>query len=266
MSHALLAEAFSHVSDPRDPRGVRHSIRSLLALVFLGMLARIREMAVLQRWAETHWAELREAIGSDRMEGPHATTISRALAQCSLAEFAQAFARWLREDVLPDGPLEAAVDAKTACQGFNAEGRPVQILTVFVHRLKLVLGQWSVTGEKSNEPAVLKNHLDALLQEFPLLQLLTGDALYAQRPLVASLADTSCDYLFQVKDNQPEVREALQNCLGQAHERPPAAETAEKRGATPIGAASGWIWTMPTISANAWGFPTATSPCASIAT
>jgi len=29
----------------------------VLALVFLGLLARIREMAVLQRWAKTHWSQ-----------------------------------------------------------------------------------------------------------------------------------------------------------------------------------------------------------------
>lgn len=254
MSSASLAAAFAQVPDPRDPRGVRHSIRSLLTLVFLGLLGRIREMAVLQRWAELHWEELRGVLESDRDHAPHATTISRALANCSLAEFTQAFARWLRESVLAGTPLEAAVDAKTACQGLDAQGRPVQILTVLVHRLKLVLAQWSVTGEKSNEPAVLKNHLAELLQDFPLLGMLTGDALYAQRPLVASLTDSSCDYLFQVKQNQPDVLDALQNCLGLAHERRPAAETAEKKGAALIDADFGSTWRTPTTSASIWPF------------
>ena len=81
----------------------------------------------------------------------------------------------------------AAVDGKTACQGHDAQGNPVHVLTVFVHRLKVVLGQWSVKGEKTNEPGVLKNHLDELLREFPLLNLLTGDALFAQRPLVEAI-------------------------------------------------------------------------------
>ena len=35
----------------------------------------------------------------------------------------------------------------------TSDGQPVQLLTVLVHKLKLVLGQWSVHGEKTNEPA-----------------------------------------------------------------------------------------------------------------
>jgi hypothetical protein len=38
----------------------------MLSLVFLGLLARIREMAVLERWARPHWDELREPLGFDR--------------------------------------------------------------------------------------------------------------------------------------------------------------------------------------------------------
>jgi hypothetical protein len=83
MSHASLAslaDVFASVLDSRDPRGVRHSIQVLVSLVFLGMLARIREMVVLQRWAELHWSELRSALGSDCDAPPNATTISHALA------------------------------------------------------------------------------------------------------------------------------------------------------------------------------------------
>jgi len=75
-----LAEVFAQISDPRQARGIRHPLQGMLALVFLGLLARIREMAVLQRWAKAHWAELKEPLGFDRDQPPHATTISRSLA------------------------------------------------------------------------------------------------------------------------------------------------------------------------------------------
>jgi hypothetical protein len=235
-----LAEVFAHVPDPRKRRGVRHPMAGMLALVFLGLLARIREMAVLERWAETHWDQLREPLGFEREKPPHATTISRAIAGCELSKFAEAFLAWVKT-VLPNEPLTAAVDGKTSCQGIGDDDQPVQLLTVLAHNLKLVLAQWSVHGEKTNEPGVLKNHLAELRAHFPLLQLITGDAIYAQRPLAEALLDENFDYLLQIKGNQADIQDAVQHCLGSAHERKPAAMTSEKKGTPWIGGSCGLI-------------------------
>ena len=261
-----LASVFARVQDRRARRGVRHPLNSLLALVFLGLLARIREMAVLQRWVELHWPELKGPLGFTRDERPHATTISRALAACTVGEFSQAFLLWLSRAEPLGGPLTAAVDAKTSCQGHDAEGRPVQMLTALVHGLKLSIGQWSVTGEKTNEPTALRNHLSELLEQFPLLRLITGDALYAQRPLAAALQDRNCDYLVQIKANQSDILDVSKACLGNAHERRPAAETVEKKGPPAIAAGSGSSWTTRTTFAIPWRIPGRGSSCVLIGT
>jgi hypothetical protein len=235
-----LAEVFAQVKDSRKAKGKRHPLAGMLSLVFLGLLARIREMAVLQRWAEAHWDQLKEPLGFDRDSPPHATTISRAIAACQVGEFEQMYLVWLK-DQLPNEPFIAAVDAKTSCQGIDTDGEPVQLVTVLMHKLKLVIAQWSVRGEKTNESGVLKNHLAELRQQFPLLTCLSGDAIYANRPLAAATLAENCDYLVQIKDNQKDVREAVEHCLGDAHERPPAAKTAEKKGIVSIGGSCGLI-------------------------
>jgi hypothetical protein len=235
-----LAAVFSQVKDHRDPRGKRHPLPGMLSLVFLGLLARIREMKVLERWARAHWQQLREPLGFDRDKPPVDTTISRAIASCTLAEFSQAFLQWL-QPFLPEESFAAAVDAKTSCQGLDIDGEPVQLVNVLIHDLKLVIGQWSVRGEKTNEPCVLKNHLAQLREQFPLLKLITGDAIYATRPLAQVLLDENCDYLLQIKGNQQDLRDAAEHCLGSAHERKPAAQTAEKKGTALIAAGCGLI-------------------------
>jgi len=195
-----LSEVFSQVPDPRSSRGIRHPFAGILSLVFLGMLARIRELAELQFWATIHWDELQDPLGFDRDKPPHATTISRALANFSLAEFQTVFGDWLKTVV--DTPEElsiVAVDAKTCRQGYDKEGSPVQLLNVFAHQAKLTLAQWSVRGEKTNEPGVLRRRLEELLKQYPMLSLITGDAIYAQRPLAELLLDHQIDYLLQVK-------------------------------------------------------------------
>lgn len=238
-----LAHVFSQVTDVRRRQGRRHPLASMLSLVFLGLLARIREMAVLQRWAGQKWEQIRDSLGfdSEYEEPPHATTISRTLSRCSVEEFSQAFYAWLRQVVLPAVPLTVAVDGKTSCQGYDTDGEPVQLLTVFVHRFKLVLAQWSVRGDKTNEPGALRLHLQELLEDYPLLRLLTGDAIFTQRPLAEALLELNGDYLLQIKDNQPDIHDAAKQCLGSAHERPPAAQTAEKKGMPSIAARSGLI-------------------------
>jgi hypothetical protein len=261
-----LLEVFSQIRDFRDPRGKRHPLPALLSLVFLGLLARIREMAVLERWAEAHWDDLKEPLGFTREKRPDATTISRALAACSLADFSQAFLAWVQQVLPAEHRLAAAVDGKTSCQGLDPDGQPVHMLNVLVHDLKLVLGQWSVNDAKSNEPAVLRQRLPELFQNFPLLRLVSGDAMFAGRPLLAALLEFDCDYLVQIKGNQPDVLDAVQQCLGQADERPPAAETVEKKGAASIAADCGSTSTTPVTFVSSWASPARKLRCVLIGT
>lgn len=244
-----LAAVFSQVKDWRRARGKRHPLAGILTLVFLGLLGRIRELAALQRWAEANWHLLKEPLGFDRDQPPHATTISRVLAGCQVREFETAYLCWLQQ-MLPDEPFVAAVDGKTSCQGLDADGQPVQLVTVLIHQLKLVIAQWSVRGEKTNEPGVLKNHLAELRQQFPLLTCISGDAIYANRPLAEALQQENCDYLLQIKGNQQDMHDAVKHCLGAAHERKPAAATTKKKGLVLIGGGSGWTWITPLMSVS----------------
>ncbi|MEQ9379489.1 MAG: ISAs1 family transposase [Pirellulales bacterium] len=231
MHAATLLEAFSQLDDPRCRRGVRHPFSGIVVLMLLGMLARIREMEVLVRWASVHWDQLKGPLGFERDQPPCATTISRTLAQCRVAEFQAALTTWL-QNCLAEQSTEGvvAVDGKTAKQGIDDDGRPLHMLNAFVHDLQAVVGQWSTGAEKTNEPTLLRRHLQALLDNYPMLRLITGDAIFAQRPLVELICARQRDYLLQIEANQGDTLDALQHCFVNATERLPAAETMEKRG------------------------------------
>lgn len=246
-----LGAIFSQITDPRKKRGVRHPFQGVVALVFLGLLGRISEMAVLVRWAEAHWEDLREPLGFTREKPPCDTTISRILAQLSLAEFQQAFSTWLKSALADhQGCWAAAIDGKTCRQGLDADGSPVQMLNVFLHDVKVTLAQWSIGADKTNEPGCLKNHLAELLAAYPALQLLTGDAIFAQRPLLDVLASEGRDYFFQIKANQAEVFQALKLCFAEAASKRPAHETTVKRGVIAKPADFGSTSKRPIISAS----------------
>jgi len=118
-----LAEMFSQIADPRKPRGVRHPFPAILSLVFLGLLARITEMAVVTRWASAHWDELKGPLGFTREKPP-----------CDHDDFpsaGQAFSDRFSSGILalaqvglgrPRGRWAAAIDGKTCCQGLDTNG------------------------------------------------------------------------------------------------------------------------------------------------
>ena len=63
---ADLSAVFSQFNDPRKKRVVRYPSQVVVALVFLGLLGRITELAVLVCWAEAHWKDLRNPLGFTR--------------------------------------------------------------------------------------------------------------------------------------------------------------------------------------------------------
>jgi len=245
-----LLDAFAQIDDPRKPRGVRHPFTSILALAFLGFLCRQTDFACLQRWAADHWGTLRGPLGFTRKKPPHATTLSRTLARSSLEQFRDAFGRWLVS--LPQAAaVTAAVDGKTSKQGHDAAGDPVHMLNVFAHEVGLCLGQFPVTDGKPTEPQALKAALAELTGRYPMLRLFTADALFTQRPLARAILEADRDFLFAVKDNQPDLHEAVRASLGDVAGRPADAKAAEKKGAksTPAGSGS-WRVRRSTTSAR----------------
>jgi hypothetical protein len=228
---SLLA-AFERLSDPRHRRGVRHPFTSLLALTFLALLCRQTDFATIARWAKTHWGLLAGPLGFTRRYAPHATTVSRATARYSVAEFQDALCHWLAGFLADYPTLTAAVDGKTGKQGRDANGDPIHILNVFVHDVRVCLAQWAVGNDKKTEPEVLKAHLGELFAAYPSLQLLTGDALFTQRPLAALIVAAHRDYLLAVKDNQPDLHETIRAAFATATPDSADARTVEKKGAT----------------------------------
>jgi hypothetical protein len=246
--NSLLA-AFARLTDPRHRRGIRHPFDGLLALTFLGLLCRQADFAAIARWAARHWGELAGPLGFTRDYAPHATTLSRATAGYSVAEFRAALAAWLAGP-LGDDELVAAVDGKTSKQAREADGHPIHMLNVFAHGAKLALAGWPVGGDKKTEPDVLRAHLDELFAAYPGLRVLTGDALFCQRPLARAIIDAGRDYVLAIKDNQPDLHEAARTAFAAATADSAAATTREKSAGRWSPGGSGATRRRPTTAAR----------------
>ena len=166
-------------------------------------------MSHIVEWAKHHWQELKTPLGFKSKKPPSATTISRAFAKLSLKDFQKALSVFFKFLLAEQSNLTAAVDGKTSKQFRHADGSAIHLLNMFIHDFNLVLAQYSVKGDKTNEGNCLKEHAKEFFKKYPFVQLLTGDAAFATRPVMHVLQDLGKDYLFCVKNNQPTLLEAI---------------------------------------------------------
>jgi len=232
-SLSLFVQCLKQVPDPRSQQGISHPFRTILALVFLGLLGNITTLAEVQRWTELHFKPLKKFLRFKYKDGtwhiPHAITLARVLRKLSLADLQKAFAEF--NALLQETTLVAAVDGKTAKQMKDADGNPIHMLNVFAQCLRVHLASWEVHGDKTNEPGCLRKHLEELFTMYPCLKLLTGDAAFAQRPLLEALQEYHCDYLFCVKKNQPKVLKKMKQVFADApKQKPQDCKVSKKRG------------------------------------
>ncbi len=224
-----LFGCLEQVADPRRPRGVRHPFQAILRLTLLGLVCGQTTMAHIALFARMHWMTLKEPLGFVRDHPPHATTISRTLAGVSYEQLQGALTGWVAQ-VVSDREMSAAVDGKWAKQSEDAQGNPLVMVNVLAHDLRLCLAQWPAS-EKRYEPGVLREQLGWLFESYPGLQLLTMDALYAERDLCQAIVSHGRDYLVRIKGNRPEVLTALAGGFAGEELGEPEAETVEKKRA-----------------------------------
>jgi hypothetical protein len=205
--HALtsLLEALRQVADPRQARGIRHPLASILGLCILAFVCGRQSLTAVSRFGRQHKTLLQE-LGFPRPTPPSVPTLSRTLGAVEPANLQRALSLWLsgllQELTSPQPLAVASVDGKTSC----AAG--VHMLNIFLHELELVLHQAPVEG-KQNEISAFKAALAGLLAAYPFLELLVGDAMFAGAPLCELLIQNGRHYLFQVKADQPELLEKL---------------------------------------------------------
>ena len=133
-----LAQAVESLPDPRSKQGVSHPYHGMLALVLLGLVAGMPYVAEIRRWAKKHWLTLREPLKFKKTVPPVETTIFRALAKTSVADFQDAIAEFLNILLAEEhDTLVAAVDGKVSKQFRDENGDPLYMLNVFAHEIKV---------------------------------------------------------------------------------------------------------------------------------
>ena len=129
-----IKEALHAIPDARSKQGISHPFHGMLALVILGILAGMPYIAHIRRWAKKHWHDLRPTLEFKREKPPAKTTLSRALAQTTIADLQNVFALFMQEVIAEKhDSIVAAVDGKTAKWKCGKSGATSTVPTMFVN-------------------------------------------------------------------------------------------------------------------------------------
>lgn len=219
-----LVAHLATVPDPRDRRGVRHRLASLLSVAVCAVLAGARSLAEIGEWAADAPTEVLTALGvrHDPWTGavcpPDESTVRRVLVGIDGDALDTAVGAWLDglspmpasptvEPPTPRDPWPAvAVDGKTLRGSGNHTDAPIHLLAAMRHDTTAVLGQVTV-DDKSNEITAFAPLLTGLELARTVV---TADALHGQREHAQFLVTVKhAAYVLLIKRNQPHLYRQL---------------------------------------------------------
>jgi predicted transposase YbfD/YdcC len=220
-----LPEHLARVPDPRDPRGIRHPLTSVLLAAVAAVLAGARSFTAIGEWVADAPPQVLACLGvrrdplTRRFEPPDEATIRRVLESVDAAALDTAVGSWLaaRLKAADQGQSTGrrrrravAVDGKAVrgTRHASSDGQAVHLLAAIDQQASAVLAQAAVDG-KTNE----------ITQFAPLLEpldlagaVITADALHTQREHAKFLvSDKKAHYILVVKKNQPSLYAQVRN-------------------------------------------------------
>nr|WP_308455450.1 ISAs1 family transposase [Streptomyces sp. SM14] len=208
-----LLERLAQVPDPRDPRGVRYPLVTLLGLAACAVLAGAKSLLAVGEWAADAPSTVLEKLGArvdpvlPERSWPAETTIRRLLARIDGDALDQAVGAWLADrQPRVQGLRGLAIDGKSLRGVSRAHGRRIHLLAAFDHTTGPVLGQLDV-GEKTNEITRLRPLLNTV--EDLTGTVITSDALHTQREHAAYLLERKAHYIVVAKGNQKKLSKQL---------------------------------------------------------
>ncbi len=227
-----LAAVFAAIPDPRSPRGRRHPLVAILLLACVAMLAGARGQSGIADWAKNYGEPWRERLGLRHPQGPSQSTLHRVFAHLAVATLEAQLAQWAQQVVIAltdedEGDSISlhgvALDGKTLRMSARCGATDAHLLSLYSHRLGLVLGQIAV-ADKTNE---IGASTDALAQVLLTGVVVTGDAMFTQIAIAEAICDAGNDYLLVVKENQPTLLDDLTTLFADADAPVQMAETVD---------------------------------------
>jgi len=213
-----LFESFAFVPDPRSPLGKRHSLNAILTLCSVAMLCGCRSLYAIAQFGRDRGSHFAAALGFTRQTTPCCTTLHNLFLVLDKVAFENAVARWSQAVAEEHGWRTVSLDGKTLRGSTDVQLPGVHLLAAYAHEAGIVLRQLPVDAKTNEHKAALE-----MLDLIPVKgKLIVGDAMFCQRDLSRKIRAKQGDYLWPVKDNQPDLLAAIEDAFDDADTSPSA--------------------------------------------
>jgi hypothetical protein len=203
-----LFEVLQQMTDPRKRRGIRHPLVSVLAVSACAMLTGARSLAAIAQWGAEQSKTTLKRLGSRYGKPPSEPTIRRVFRRIDIVELERRVGEWASKQASCFAGQGIALDGKTVRGSGDGDGKPAHLVSAVLHETAAVVAQYRVP-DKTNEIKAVEPVLAELNIEGAVV---TGDAMFTQRNIATHVVeDKKADYLFTVKDNQPTLRQAIED-------------------------------------------------------
>jgi hypothetical protein len=179
----------------------------MLTSVVCAILTGSRGYRAIAQWVRSQDATVWQWLGFYRK--PPCANSFRNLLLALRPEVLEAILRQWMASIIelppPDEFRSIAMDGKTLCNTLAAHERNVHLLSLLDQATGCVLSQQAVPPTTNEAKTALELLKTIILKG----RLVTGDAMFCQRELCREIVDSGGEYLFVVKDNQPELKAAI---------------------------------------------------------
>ncbi len=208
MAGPSLVEFLATIPDPRKPRGRIHPLTAVLSLTVVALLAGMKSLEAIAQFGRDHGPALAHALGFRRGKTPAKSTLSEIFRALDIEAFEAALRAWTQGRPGDDGQA-IALDGKTLKGSRSGEVPGAHLVAAFVPASAAVLGQLRVDAKTNEHKAALR-----LLGVLPVAgRVVSGDAMFTHRDFAQEVRDRGGDYLLFVKDNQAELKAAIESAL-----------------------------------------------------
>jgi predicted transposase YbfD/YdcC len=179
---------------------------TLLVLIFLAKLCGKDTPVEIADWAKNQAEALTQLLGLKRSWMPHHNTYRRVLQEILSPEEFEQLMEDYHQQTEADGEV-LAMDGK-ALRGTRIPGQTGSeyVLSIYAGRTQQVKVQ-EVVQSKENEIVAAPKALERVKLAG---KIITGDAMHTQRAISEQILTSQGDYLWPVKENQPQIYQAIQ--------------------------------------------------------